>query len=100
MGRDIEAKVLCICPMGSKRRDMEVKIFYIRPIDSERWEVEIKIFCICPVRYIILYNDKRVKRYHRCIQIYAHQEMEVSIKDRKIYYRPSENKSAVTLWLE
>ena len=33
-------------------------------------------------------------------QIYAHQEMEVSIKDRKIYYRPSENKSAVTLWLE
>ena len=32
-------------------------------------------------------------------QIYAHQEMEVSIKDRKIYYRPSENKSAVTLWL-
>ena len=30
-------------------------------------------------------------------QIYAHQEMEVSIKDRKIYYRPSENKSAVTL---
>lgn len=67
MGRDIEAKVLCICPMGSKRRDMEVKIFYIRPIDSERWEVEIKIFCICPVRYIILYNDKRVKRYHRCI---------------------------------
>lgn len=33
-------------------------------------------------------------------QIYAHQEMEVSIKDRKLYYRPSENKSAVTLWLE
>ena len=33
-------------------------------------------------------------------QIYAHQEMEDSIKDRKIYYRPSENKSAVTLWLE
>lgn len=33
-------------------------------------------------------------------QIYAHQEMEVGIKDRKIYYRPSENKSAVTLWLE
>lgn len=33
-------------------------------------------------------------------QIYAHQEMEVSIKDRKICYRPSENKSAVTLWLE
>lgn len=33
-------------------------------------------------------------------QIYAHQEMEVSIKDRKIYYRPSENKSVVTLWLE
>lgn len=33
-------------------------------------------------------------------QIYAHQEMEVSIKDCKIYYRPSENKSAVTLWLE
>lgn len=33
-------------------------------------------------------------------QIYAHQEMEVSIKDRKIYYRPSKNKSAVTLWLE
>ena len=33
-------------------------------------------------------------------QIYAYQEMEVSIKDRKIYYRPSENKSAVTLWLE
>ena len=33
-------------------------------------------------------------------QIYAHQEMEVSIKDRKIYYRPSENKSAVTLWLD
>ena len=33
-------------------------------------------------------------------QIYAHEEMEVSIKDRKIYYRPSENKSAVTLWLE
>lgn len=33
-------------------------------------------------------------------QIYAHKEMEVSIKDRKIYYRPSENKSAVTLWLE
>lgn len=33
-------------------------------------------------------------------QIYAHQEMEVSIKDRKIYYRPRENKSAVTLWLE
>lgn len=33
-------------------------------------------------------------------QIYAHQEMEVSIKDRKIYYRPSENKSAVTFWLE
>lgn len=33
-------------------------------------------------------------------QIYAHQEMGVSIKDRKIYYRPSENKSAVTLWLE
>ena len=33
-------------------------------------------------------------------QIYAHQEMEVSIKDRKIYYRQSENKSAVTLWLE
>lgn len=33
-------------------------------------------------------------------QIYTHQEMEVSIKDRKLYYRPSENKSAVTLWLE
>ena len=33
-------------------------------------------------------------------QIYAHQEIEVSIKDRKIYYRPSENKSAVTFWLE
>lgn len=29
--------------------------------------VEIKIFCICPVHYIILYNGKRVKRYHRCI---------------------------------
>ena len=93
MGRDIEAKVLCICPMGSKRRDMEVKIFYICPMDSERWEVEIKIFCICPVRYIML-NSLTIR------QIYAHQEMEVSIKDRKLYYRPSENKSAVTLWLE
>lgn len=60
MGRDIEVKVLCICPMGSKRRDMEVKIFYICPMDSETREVEIKIFCICPVRYIMIKGSKGI----------------------------------------
>lgn len=33
-------------------------------------------------------------------QIYSYQEMEVGIKNRKIHYKPRENKCSVTLWLE
>lgn len=63
-GKGHRSKGFVYMSHGFQGRDMEVKIFYICPMDSETREVEIKIFCICPARYIILYNDKRVKRYH------------------------------------
>ena len=74
--RDVEVKILCICPMDAKRRDVGVKIFSICPMGSKRRDVEVKIFCICPAYNIILYNilnsltdPARHNRIVHCIQM-------------------------------
>ena len=74
--RDVGVKIFSICPMGSKRRDVEVKIFSICPMGFKRQDIEVKIFCICPAYYIILYNILNsltdLARHHRivhCIQM-------------------------------